>query len=110
MNRLDFPYEYVSTGYFRLKSVPKGEKSETLHGMQVVEWLQKQLEERKYYIIGFLVKDGSGALVNKRIFHDEAEARAWTKTQKVPEFAHCFYIECFGSDGTPEWSQGITNE
>ncbi len=38
-----FPYEYVSTGYFRQKGVPKGESAELLHGMQAIEYLYDRM-------------------------------------------------------------------
>lgn len=48
-----FPFDYIGTGYFRLKGVPKGtsatEYSEDgvgiLHGMQAIEYLYKRMKE-----------------------------------------------------------------
>ncbi len=51
-----FPFEYVGTGYFRLKGVPKGVNATDyatkhgdgvgiLHGMQAIEYLYKRMLE-----------------------------------------------------------------
>lgn len=35
--RASFKYKYVGGGYFRDSTVPRGEKAETLHGVEVLE-------------------------------------------------------------------------
>ena len=34
-----FPFEYITTGYFRAKGYPKGEKAPMLHGMNAIRYL-----------------------------------------------------------------------
>lgn len=39
----DFPFEYVGGGYWRRRGVPRGERSETLHGAEVLSALAASL-------------------------------------------------------------------
>ncbi len=105
-----FPFEYISTGYFRRKGVPVGEKAEMLHGMQVVDYLLEKVNTRRTYIIGYLIKDKPLDSMNKRVFFDEQEAREWAKNQPLPPHASSWWIECFDENGEPSWTQGISSE
>ena len=46
-----FPYEYISCGYWRKKDIPKDTPAPILHGEQVIEevieWMQMKLLQEK---------------------------------------------------------------
>ncbi len=101
MTEFIFPYEYVSTGYWRAKGVPKGTNAETLHGDQVLKKYEELFRDHcvKHQLVGFVTSAEPNPLKLLQDWKHKHKAR-WCRIEIDDGYgATCWRLELRGEAG-----------